>query len=119
MITTTTAGKNLTPTYTITIGEIIGEFEKAKNRQAKKVVLEKHKKSSTTIEIKLRAKLASLRTEYAKALKRLNQGLEKAFTQTKVNHAIIADLTAAKTKVEKLQKEIKLLKQKQILPKNE
>ena len=43
MITTTTAGKNLTPTYTITIGEIIGEFEKAKNRQAKKVVLEKHK----------------------------------------------------------------------------
>ena len=29
--------------YTITIGEIIGEFEKAKTRQAKKAVLEKHK----------------------------------------------------------------------------
>ena len=29
--------------YTITIGEIIGEFEKAKSRQAKKAVLEKHK----------------------------------------------------------------------------
>ena len=43
MITTTTAGKNLTPAYTITIGEIIGEFEKAKSRQAKKAVLEKHK----------------------------------------------------------------------------
>ena len=43
MITTTTAGKNLTPAYTITIGEIIGEFEKAKSRQAKKEVLEKYK----------------------------------------------------------------------------
>ena len=31
------------PAYTITIGEIIGEFEKAKSRQAKKAVLEKHK----------------------------------------------------------------------------
>ena len=43
MITTTTAGKNLTPAYTITIGEIIDEFEKAKSRQSKKAVLEKHK----------------------------------------------------------------------------
>ena len=43
MITTTTAGKNLTPAYTITICEIIYEFEKAKSRQAKKVILEKHK----------------------------------------------------------------------------
>ena len=43
MITTTTAGKNLTPAYTITIGEIIDEFEKAKSRQAKKTILEKHK----------------------------------------------------------------------------
>ena len=32
-----------TPAYTITIGEIIGEFEKAKSRQAKKAVLVKHK----------------------------------------------------------------------------
>ena len=42
MITT----KNInvqTPAYTITIGEIIGEFEKAKSRQTKKEVLEKHK----------------------------------------------------------------------------
>ena len=31
------------PAYTITVGEIIDEFEKAKNRQAKKVVLEKYK----------------------------------------------------------------------------
>jgi hypothetical protein len=31
------------PAYTITVGEIIGEIEKAKTRQAKKVVLEKHK----------------------------------------------------------------------------
>ena len=29
--------------YTITIGEIIGEFEKAKSRQAKKELLQKHK----------------------------------------------------------------------------
>ena len=32
-----------TPAYTITVGEIIGEFEKAKSRQAKKEVLEKYK----------------------------------------------------------------------------
>ena len=31
------------PAYTITVGEIISEFEKAKTRQAKKTVLEKHK----------------------------------------------------------------------------
>ena len=31
------------PAYTITVGEIIGEFEKAKSRQEKKAVLEKHK----------------------------------------------------------------------------
>jgi hypothetical protein len=43
MITTTTARKNLTSTYTITIGEIIGEIEKAKTRKDKKTVLEKHK----------------------------------------------------------------------------
>ena len=36
-------GKRNADGYTITIGEIIGEFEKAKTRQAKKVVLEKHK----------------------------------------------------------------------------
>ncbi len=45
MITT----KNInvqTPAYTITVGEIIGEFEKAKSRQAKKEVLEKYKSVS-------------------------------------------------------------------------
>ena len=41
---TTTKNMNLqTPAYTITVGEIIGEFEKAKSRQAKKAVLVKHK----------------------------------------------------------------------------
>jgi len=40
----TTKNINLqTPAYTITIGEIIGEFEKAKSRKTKKEVLEKHK----------------------------------------------------------------------------
>ena len=40
----TTKNINLqTPAYTVTIGEIIGEFEKAKSRQAKKTVLEKYK----------------------------------------------------------------------------
>ena len=40
----TTKNINLQSTgYTITVGEIIDEFEKAKNRQAKKVVLEKYK----------------------------------------------------------------------------
>ena len=42
MITTRNINKQ-TPAYTITVGEIIDEFEKAKNRQAKKEVLEKHK----------------------------------------------------------------------------
>ena len=45
MITT----KNInmqTPAYTITVGEIIEEFEKAKTRAAKKEVLEKHKDNS-------------------------------------------------------------------------
>ena len=41
--TTTTAGKNLAHEVTVMIGEIIGEFEKAKSRQAKKEVLEKYK----------------------------------------------------------------------------
>ena len=41
---TTTSNINLQTTgYTITVGEIIDVFEKAKNRQAKKEVLEKHK----------------------------------------------------------------------------
>ena len=47
---TTTSNMNVQATekrsadgYTITIGEIIGEFEKAKSRQAKKEVLQKHK----------------------------------------------------------------------------
>jgi len=40
----TTKNINLQSTgYTITVGEIIIEFEKAKSRQAKKEVLEKHK----------------------------------------------------------------------------
>jgi hypothetical protein len=40
----TTKNVNLqTPAYTITIGEVVVEFEKAKTRQAKKEVLEKHK----------------------------------------------------------------------------
>ena len=36
-------GKRNADGYTITIGEIIGKFEKAKSRQAKKEVLEKNK----------------------------------------------------------------------------
>ena len=43
MVLTTKNINMRTPAYTITVGEIIDEFEKAKNRQAKKVVLEKHK----------------------------------------------------------------------------
>ena len=41
MATTTDVFK--TPSYTVTIGEIMNEFDKAKSRQAKKEVLEKHK----------------------------------------------------------------------------
>ena len=43
MVITTKNINMQTPAYTITVGEIIGEFEKAKSRQAKKEVLEKYK----------------------------------------------------------------------------
>ena len=43
MVITTKNINMQAPAYTITVGEIIGEFEKAKSRQAKKEVLEKHK----------------------------------------------------------------------------
>ena len=43
MVITTKNINMQAPTYTITIGEIIGEFEKAKTRQVKKEVLEKYK----------------------------------------------------------------------------
>ena len=41
--TTSDAFTTGTPSYTVMIGEIIGEFEKAKTRQTKKAVLEKYK----------------------------------------------------------------------------
>jgi len=43
MVITTKNINMQAPAYTITVGEIIGEFEKAKSRQAKKAVLEKYK----------------------------------------------------------------------------
>ena len=43
MVITTKNINMQAPAYTITVGEIIDEFEKAKSRQAKKTVLEKHK----------------------------------------------------------------------------
>ena len=43
MVITTKNINMQTPAYTITVGEIIGEFEKAKSRQSKKEVLEKYK----------------------------------------------------------------------------
>ena len=43
MVITTKNINMQAPTYTITVGEIIGEFEKAKTRQAKKEALEKYK----------------------------------------------------------------------------
>ena len=46
MVITTKNINMQAPAYTITVGEIIGEFEKAKSRQAKKEVLEKYKSVS-------------------------------------------------------------------------
>ena len=43
MVITTKNINMQTPAYTITIGEIIDEFKKAKTRKDKKEVLEKHK----------------------------------------------------------------------------
>ena len=43
MVMTTKNINMQSPAYTITVGEIIDEFEKAKSRQSKKAILEKHK----------------------------------------------------------------------------
>ena len=61
------------------------------------------------MENKLEANLKSLRAEHAKALRRLNQELEKATNQTDTNRTM-------KSKVEKLQKELLMLKQNKSLP---
>mgnify|MGYP006122205583 CR=1 FL=1 len=61
------------------------------------------------MENKLEANLKSLRAEHAKALRRLNQELEKATNQTDTNRTM-------KSKVDKLQKELLMLKQNKSLP---
>ena len=81
------------------------------NATAKKriMLLERKQKNKISMENKLEANLKSLRAEHAKALRRLNQELEKATNQTDTNRTM-------KSKVDKLQKELLLLKQNKSLP---
>ena len=91
---------------------------RAENTKGKKRLntLEAQKKSSSTLEDRLRAQFVSVRTEHDKALKRLNQDLEKNNRLTKSNRAMASDLSAAKAEVERLKKEIRLVKEKLVLP---
>ena len=91
---------------------------RAENTKGKKRLntLEAQKKRSSTLEDRLRAQFAPVRTERDKALKRLNQDLEKNNRLTKSNQAMASDLSAAKAEVERLKKEIRLVKEKLVLP---
>ena len=91
---------------------------RAENTKGKKRLntLEAQKKRSSTLEDRLRAQFAPVRTERDKALMRLNQDLEKNNRLTKSNQAIASDLSAAKAEVERLKKEIRLVKEKLVLP---
>ena len=73
------------------------------------LLLEKKQKNRGYEEDKLQSNLKSLRAEHAKALRRLNQELEKSVTQTDSNRVMRA-------KVDKLQKELLLIKQDKSLP---
>ena len=61
------------------------------------------------MEDKLQSNLKSLRAEHAKELRRLNQELEKSSNQTDSNRVM-------KAKVDKLQKELLLIKENKRLP---
>ena len=90
---------------------------RAENTKGKKRLntLEAQKKSSSTLEDRLRAQFVSVRTEHDKALKRLNQDLENITRLTNSNRAMVSDLRAAKAEVERLKKEIRLVKEKLVL----
>ena len=91
---------------------------RAENTKGKKRLntLEAQKKRSSTLEDRLRAQFVSVRTEHDKALKRLNQDLENITRLTNSNRAMVSDLRAAKAEVERLKKEIRLVKEKLVLP---
>jgi len=91
---------------------------RAENTKGKKRLntLEAQKKSSSTLEDRLRAKFAPVRTERDKALMRLIQVGEKFNRLTKSNREMASDLRAAKAEVERLKKEIRLVKEKLVLP---
>ena len=73
------------------------------------LLLEKKQKNRGSKEDKLQSNLKSLRAEHAKALRRLNQELEKSSNQTDSNRVM-------KAKVDKLQKELLLIKENKSLP---
>ena len=87
---------------------------RAENTKGKKRLntLEVQKKTKSTLEDRLRAQFVSVRTERDKALKRLNQDLENITRLTNTNRAMVSDLRAAKAEVERLKKEIRVVKEK-------
>ena len=95
------------------IASLRAENTKGKKRLNK---MEAQKKTNSTLKDRLRARFVSVRTERDKALMRLNQDLEKNNRLTKSNQAMASDLSAAKAEVERLKKEIRLVKEKLVLP---
>ena len=91
---------------------------RAENTKGKKRLnsLEAQKKTNSSLEDRLRAKFVSVRTERDKALMRLNEDLENITRLTNSNRAMVSDLRAAKAEVERLKKEIHLVKEKLGLP---
>ena len=61
-------------------------------------------------------KISLLRAEHAKALRRLNEGVETISKQANTNQALKSDLEAANAKIEMLQIEIHILNQRHNIP---
>ena len=78
--------------------------------------LEEKKKSGSDSEAKLQLKISLLRAEHAKALRRLNEGVETISKQANTNQALKSDLEAANAKIEMLQIEIHILNQRHNIP---
>jgi len=67
-------------------------------------------------EEKLNATIAALRAENAKALKRLNEAVETIADQAKTNQVLASDLEEAKQEMDRLEKEVTLLKKGRYRP---
>ena len=71
-------------------------------------------KTTLNSERRLQSNLKNVRTEHSKALKRLNEGVEKITSQAKKNQALTSKLVEARKQIKNLQKELGLLRQAEI-----